>query len=165
MPEWIGLEDENHSRAYRAMWGYLSDTIQFHNQQDVAHLLQTYPHTEVTRAELIQKFWLKTYEELLCRVVWQSKIPMTKEDFGEFRFIWRNFHCYFLPNQSIVAMSYKGQKFYHRFAQEHPELNNTLQELEKKKTPVDQSHLQLLYEAYIIMIGYDEVGSNYALLH
>ncbi len=61
---------------------------------------------------------------------------------------------------------YRSQNMYKRFAEENPELNEKLFRAHENNTlsiTKDESYLELLYSAYLIMRNYPEVMTNYDL--
>ncbi len=129
----------------------------------------SYEYLTSMRHELIVEYGILWYEEILLNSIWQSKSIVSFSDFCEFPEIRQNFHLLFCPHgMSFPALS--NQWFYKTFAQnnQNEELNNKLIGIFSKGSHFDERTLEdmrLLYQAYTIMISYDEVGSNHALFH
>ncbi len=96
-------------------------------------------------------------------MIWGSKEILTKEDFQKFPHIWGNIWNYFSPVSETNFDGYRKQPFYKRFVAENKILNIVLQRAHSNRH--NGHHLDLVYEAYTIMMGYEDVGSNYILLH
>lgn len=158
--------------------------------EEVVSILEfSYEYITTLRQEIIQNYWIDTYIYLLKESIWKSKSLLSFEDFYEFPWVRNNIHCFFFEN--YVWNVYRSQEFYKKFASENLELDQRLKELyhrkriiykkSEKENPELRHNLsydnrlnvykkyrahikmRLLYQAYKIMLSYDEVKSNHDL--
>ncbi len=141
--------------------------ISLSTSREVVHILEL-PYENLTsmRDGLIVEYGILWYEEILLNSIWQSKSIVSFSDFCEFPNIKNNFHLLF--SQSLFSDLLQTQHFYIRFAKEQPEIEKRLLEIFSKGSQFDErssEDMALLYEAYTIMISYDEVATNHILFH
>lgn len=129
---------------------------------DALGALGKYPHSPETRANAIENLGRREYLTVLQQIIWKTDIPMTREDFYEFPSIRLNMYGFFHWEGSIVAQAYQEQSFYKRFCRENPDLDRTLRMDHKQSDESSPEHLDRLYEAYMIMRGYEGI-TNYTL--
>ncbi len=118
------------------------------------------------RKDFEKEFWLDQYKLLLRNIIWTSKVKISLEDFmdKDLDGIRNNFYLFFFPN--FIWDMYRSQNIYKRFAEENPELNEKLfrvHENNNLSVTKEESCLNLLYDAYLIMRQYPEVMTNYDL--
>ncbi len=148
--------------------------IWLRTQQCVSTILAPrFYNWDISYQEIIQKkedfkeeFGLDQYKLLLRNIIWTSKVKISLEDFmlEDFEGIRNNFYLFFFPN--FIWNMYRSQNMYKRFAEENPELNEKLFRAHENNTlsiTKDESYLELLYSAYLIMRNYPEVMTNYDL--
>ena len=132
---------------------------------ETVNLLEcSYEYLISLRPYLISSYGRDAYEWLLVKSAWQAKSPILFSDFCEFYELRNNFFMFFFDN--FIGEMYRTQWFYIRFASENNPLNTKLMEIFSKGPlwrNVTKKQKELLYEAYLIMIKYDEVKNNQSL--
>lgn len=127
-----------------------------------------YSYAELQRHsnDIIIKFGEEKYQELLSSVLWNTKDLLDFSDFVLFPHM-NNIKIFFFSN--YMGIIYRGRPIYIRFESEYPELASSLREnygwghIGKNESDGLNDSISYLYNAYKIMLSYEEVLSNWEL--
>lgn len=133
--------------------------------EEVVSILEfSYEYITTLRQEIIQKYWIDTYDYVLRESIWRSKSLLSFDDFFDFISVRNNLHCYFMENS--LGDIYRTQSLYKKFVSENPELDKKLKIIFNEKNRNQRktrSEIRLLYRVYTIMFSYGEIRTNHDL--
>lgn len=116
------------------------------------------------REKFVEEFGIEEYSTLLRKIIWESKVKISFEDFSEFLDLRNNFRAYFSPQTLCYESAYRIYWFYQRFEQNHPDLVQKLISIYNRPNMAfyQETHeeFELLYRAYELMLEDEEVTMN-----